>query len=104
MAIALVRLLAQPTPERSEAVRRLAPSVDMARLVELLAEQRLVAPLGGLLLVDTEVGLPPETAERIQAARLRARQRGLFNHGVTTRLTRALEDAGVPAVPLKGAM
>jgi len=54
MALALVRLIAQPTPERRSAVRRLVPAVDMHRLLELLAEQRLVATLAGQLLADDE--------------------------------------------------
>lgn len=104
MAIALVRLIAQPTPERRSEVRRLVPRVDLHGLLELLAEQRLVATLGGQLLADPELDLPGEIAESIRAARLRARQRGLLNHGVTMRLTLALEDAGIAAAPLKGAM
>jgi len=104
MALALVRLIAQPTPERRSAVRRLVPAVDMHRLLELLAEQRLVATLAGQLLADDEVELDSEITESIQAARLRARQRGLLNHSVTMRLTLALEDAGIATAPLKGAM
>jgi len=104
MAIALLRLLAQPTPERAAEIRRLAPSVDMARLLDLLAAQKLVPSLGGLLLRD---GATPElrddVVQSIQASRLRARQRGLLNLGVTKRLTLALADRGVRAVPLKGA-
>lgn len=104
MVLALVRLLAQPTAERADSVGRLLPTVDLPRLLELLAKHRLVAALGGLLLADEEIELPSEITEQIQAARLRARQRGLLNHGITMRVTRALEDAGIAAVPLKGAM
>jgi len=104
MAIALLRLLAQPTPERAAEIRRLAPSVDMARLLDLLAAQKLVPSLGGLLLRDdTTPELRDDVVQSIQAARLRARQRGLLNHGVAQRLTLALADRGVRAVPLKGA-
>jgi len=104
MAIAFVRLIAQPTPESRTAIRRCVASVDLHRLLELLAEQRLVTTLGGQLLADPELDLPREIAESIKAARLRARQRGLLNHGVTMRLTLALEDAGIATAPLKGAM
>jgi hypothetical protein len=90
--IALVRVLAQPTPDRRAAVRRVAPSVDLRHLLELLAEQRLLPTLGGLLLTDEELELPREITESIRAARLRARQRGLLNHGLTQRLTLALAD------------
>jgi len=105
MAIGLVRLLARPTPERAEAVRQLAPSVDMARLLDLLAAQKLVPSLGGQLLRDDlKSGLGDEVVQTIQAARLRARQRGLLNHGLTKRLALALADLGIRAAPLKGAM
>jgi hypothetical protein len=104
MAIALLRLLAQPTPERAAEVRRRAPSVDMPRLLNLLATQKLVPSLGGLLLrEDVRPELSDDVVQSIQAARLRARQRGLLNHGLTKRLTLALADQGIRAVPLKGA-
>jgi len=103
VAVALVRELAQPTPERRAEVRRLLPSADLHRLLKILAAQRLVPTLGGLLLADEELDLPRDIAEAIQAARLRARQRGLWNYAVTTRLVHTLADAGIAAVPLKGA-
>ncbi len=103
-AIALLRLLAQPTPERAAEVRRLAASVDMLRLLNLLAAQKLVPSLGGLLLRDdTRPELNDDVVQSIQAARLRARQRGLLNHGLTKRLSLALADRGIRTVPLKGA-
>jgi hypothetical protein len=105
MAIALVRLLAQPAPERAAPVRQLLPSVDMARLLDLLAAQKLVPSLGGQLLRDDlKQAVAEDVAQSIQAARLRARQRGLLNHGLTKRLALALADLGIRAAPLKGAM
>ena len=104
MAMALVRLVAEPTREKSDAVRLLVPSVDLDRLLDLLAAQRLVATLGGLLLDDPEVELPDQTAQRIQGARLRARQRGLFDHAITKQLTDGLARRGLDVVPLKGAV
>ena len=73
MAIALVRLMADPGPERAASVRRLAAAADLDRLLDLLAAQRLVSTLGGLLLDDAELELPDSTAERI---RTRACARG----------------------------
>jgi hypothetical protein len=105
LAIALVRLLAQPEPDRAAAVRRLVPGVDMGHLLGLLAAQKLVPTLGGLLLRDeTRAALSDDVVQVIELARLRARQRGLLNHGLTTRLALALGDAGIMAAPLKGAV
>jgi hypothetical protein len=105
LVIALVRLLAQPAPERMAAVRQLVPAVDMTQLLALLAAQNLVPTLGRLLLRDELSGeLDDDVAQAIELSRTRARQRGLLNHGVTTRLARALDDAGIKAAPLKGAV
>jgi hypothetical protein len=56
-----------------------------------------------LLREDVRPELSDDVVQSIQAARLRARQRGLLNHGLTKRLTLALADQGIRAVPLKGA-
>ena len=104
MAMALVRRVAQPTRERKEAVHESLQSVDLDRLLDLLAEQKLVPTLGEPLLHDFESELPDRLVERIKAAQLRARQRGLLNHGLTQRLTLALADLGIRAAPLKGAV
>ena len=103
MALALVRLIAQPTPERTDAVRRAARSVDVDRVLDLLAAQRLVPTLGGPLLEAAEPDLPGHVVEQIRTARLRARTRGLLHHDLTRRLTAALSERGIPVVPLKGA-
>ena len=104
MVLALVRLIAEPSPQRAAAVRRHAESVDTDGVLDILAEQRLVSTLGRLLLRDPELELPEQAAQRIRAAQLPARQRGLLNHGVTARLALALGDIGIAAVPLKGAV
>jgi hypothetical protein len=104
MVLALVRLIAEPTPERAAEARRRAQSGDMDAALDVLAEQRLVSTLGRLLLHDPELELPEQVAQRIRAVQLRARQRGLLNHGVTARLALALGDIGIAAVPLKGAV
>ena len=104
MVLALVRLIAEPSPQRAAAVRRQAESVDTDGVLDILAEQRLVSTLGRLLLRDPELELPEQAAQRIRAAQLRARQHGLLNHGVTARLALALGDIGIAAVPLKGAV
>ena len=86
LVIALVRLLAQPAPERVAAVRQLVPAVDMPQLLALLAAQNLVPTLGRLLLRDELSGeLDDDVAQAIELSRMRARQRGLLNHGVTAR-------------------
>jgi hypothetical protein len=103
MALALVRLIAQPTPERTDAVRQAARSVDVEGMLDLLAPQRLVPTLGGPLLEAAQPELPAHVVERIQAARLRARTRGLLHHDLTRRLTVALSERGIPVAPLKGA-
>jgi Uncharacterised nucleotidyltransferase len=103
MAMAVVRLIAEPSPDRLEAVRGLIGAVEWGRLLDLLAEQGLVPTLGGPLLDQPEIELPKQAVERIRAARARARQRGLFNHGITQGLTAALGRLEIPVVPLKGA-
>jgi hypothetical protein len=102
MAIALVRLIAQPGPDRLEAVRSLSGTVDWDQLLDLLGEQRLVSTLGGPLLEAVDIDLPDQVAERIRATRARTRQRGLLHHGLTTQLTAPMLAAGIPVVPLKG--
>src|SRR5687768_8026755 len=102
MAMALVRLTAHPSPERGDAVRGLAAGADFDRLLDLLSAQGLVSTLGGLLLRDDELDLPDRARQRIQATRLRARQRGLLDHGITKRIAADLDARGIPVVPLKG--
>ena len=104
MVLALVRLIAQPSTERRDAVRRLASSVDFDRLLDLLAAQGLVSTLGRPLIEDSELELPDRAAQRIRDVRMRARQRGLLHHTLTKRLTDELGKYGVPVVPLKGAV
>lgn len=102
MAMALVRLAADPSSERADTVRGLAAEVDFDRLLDMLSAQALVSTLGGLLLRDEELDLPERIAQRIEATRMRARQRGLLDHGVTKRLAADLGKRGIPVVPLKG--
>jgi hypothetical protein len=102
MAMALVRLTAHPSPERDDAVRGLAAGADFDRLLDLLSAQGLVSTLGGLLLRDDELDLPDRARQRIRATRLRARQRGLLDHGITKRIAADLDARGIPVVPLKG--
>ena len=104
MAIALVRLMADPSPERAAAVRRMSAAVDLDRLLELLAIQHLVSTLGSLLLDDAELELPESIAEQIRTARMRARQRGLLDVALTKQLTEDLAREGIAAMPLKGAV
>jgi hypothetical protein len=104
MAIALVRLMADRSPERTAAVRRLAASIDFDRLLELLAAQRLVSTLGSLLVDDAEIDVPDPVVEQIQATRMRARQRGLLDLALTKQLTDDLGGEGIAAMPLKGAV
>jgi hypothetical protein len=103
MAMALVRLTADRSSERADALRELATEVDFDALLDMLSAQSLVSTLGGMLLRDETIDLPERTAQRIRATRLRARQRGLLDHGVTKRLTADLHTRGIPVVPLKGA-
>jgi hypothetical protein len=103
MAAALVRLTADPGPERAAEVRRLAASVDLGQLLDLLAAQRLVSTLGSRLLDDPEIELPDTIAEQIRAARMRSRHRGVFDLGLTKQLTDDLAGEGIAAMPLKGA-
>lgn len=103
MVLALVRLLADPSSARAEAVRGLARDVDFDSLFDILARQGLVSTLGGPLLRDAERELPDAATQRIRATRTRARQRGLLHHGVTKRLAADLGERGIPVVPLKGA-
>ena len=104
MAIALVQLMAERSPERAAEVRRLGAAVDLERVLELLATQRLVSTLGSLLLEDPELELPDSVAERIRTARMRARQRGLLDLALTKQLTDDLGREGIAAMPLKGAV
>jgi hypothetical protein len=102
MAMALVRLTADPSQARVDEVRRLAPEVDFDRLLDLLAQQALGSALGGLLLGQA-VELPDRAVQRIQATRMRARHRGLLLHGLTKRLAGDLGSRGIRVIPLKGA-
>lgn len=104
MAIALVQLMADRSPERAAEVRRLGAAADFERVLELLATQRLVSTLGSLLLEDPELELPDSVADRIRTARMRARQRGLLDLALTKQLTDDLSREGIAAMPLKGAV
>lgn len=103
MGMALVRLIAQPTPERADTVRGLAAKVDWDRLFEILAQQRLVSTLGGPLVDHAEDALPEHAVQRVHSARKRTRQHGLLHHALTRRLTAALGELGIAVAPLKGA-
>ena len=103
MVIALVRLTADPSSTRREAVRRLAPAADLNGVLDLLAAQGLISTLGGHLLDDPMIEVPARVAERVRSVNMRARPRGLLNHSVTRRLTSELAARGIPVIPLKGA-
>ena len=103
MVIALVRLIAEPTPARRAVIRDLAPSVDLGAVLRTLELQRVVPSLGALLTDDPEIALPADVDERIRVIRTRARQRGLLGLAVTSLIARELGESGIPVMPLKGA-
>ena len=63
LVLALLRALAQPTPDRLDDVQRLSNAADLERALALLAGQRIVTMLGGRLLDDPRVAKPAPLAD-----------------------------------------
>ncbi len=102
ITLSLVRLAADPARAQSPALDVLVGAADPARLMDLLVRGRLLTTLAPHLVDDPSVRLPAWFAERTAAARTMARQHGLLQHTLTSRITDALESEGIRAVPLKG--
>ncbi len=102
LVVALIRAVAQPTPDRVAEVHRLAAVADLERVLGLLAAQRMITTLGGRLLDDPAIELTEPLAEWLGGARMIARHRGMIQHALTGRLARTLEADGLAVVALKG--
>ena len=83
-------------------IAQLAAAVDQNALADVLLRHRVLPLAGGRLLrlVPDVVAKPFET--RVDAALEHARMRAFGFATLTTRVASSLEDAGIPAVPLKG--
>ena len=100
-----LRLVA--TAERRSAcegeIRALADRVDPARLIRLLRAQTLL-PLAGSRLAGLGEPTSPELAAAVDADREAFRRRGSAQSMLGLRWATKLEAAGIPCLPLKGAL
>ncbi len=100
-----LRLVA--TAERRSAyegeIRALADRVDPARLIRFLRAQTLL-PLAGSRLAALGEPASPELAAAVDADREAFRRRGSAQSMLGLRWATKLEAAGIPCLPLKGAL
>jgi hypothetical protein len=100
---ALLRATADPAGNQRAAVRGLVERCEPTEVLELLARLGVMTRLGRLLLDDPELDVPHELGDPLRQERVVARGHGLLHHGLTLRLSRALDERGIASVPLKGA-
>ncbi|HEX8262262.1 MAG TPA: nucleotidyltransferase family protein, partial [Allosphingosinicella sp.] len=90
-----------PSPERDEAVRAAAASVDWP-LVLRIAERHRVEGLVWNALLRSQAPVPAEAAGHLQAAAARIARQNLVLTGESLRLSGLLEQAGVRHLFVKG--
>jgi hypothetical protein len=100
LALALVGTRARREANRSTIVE-LASRADFRTLEALLRAQGMLALIGQRLLELTDRA-PDDFAERVRDCNRQAQRRGVDQQLLTIRLTAALADAGIRALPLKG--
>ena len=89
--------------EAGERIAQLARTADFSALASLAAGQ-LLLPLAAHRLEESCPGLaPPELCEPAEREARQGRFRGALHQTMTALLVRRLEEAGIGAVPLKGA-
>lgn len=83
-------------------IAHLAATVDQNALVDVLLRHRVLPLAGGRLLRLAPTLVAESFQTRLDAALEHARMRAFGFSTLTTRVANSLEDAGIPAVPLKG--
>lgn len=100
VVLGLVRAAAGGPAVDADSVRATDPVI----LMETLARARAVTTLGALLLRQHPRAVPAWFADRVGGSLDLARRTGLLHHGVTVRVSAALAERSIPAMPLKGAV
>jgi Uncharacterised nucleotidyltransferase len=99
LAVALARI----APERDrELIAAALTAADQAHLVRYLADRRLLPLLGTRAVELCPEACEPQLRAAAEAARRETQMRAMIYSHALDAATAALEDAGVPALPLKG--